>query len=158
MYRANKKKISLLISLYRLSSAWTDKTLTYTRILIDIIFSVKVHFFIDFDMLYFKVLVKRALWSIRSLTSLNWTSVMSLNFIRCSSEPFFSILIVGLSKLNFLTFLLKFDKASGKLIPFISEFSHLTEKNYICKIQSAVFVIIWEISLWVGTVHDLSVC
>ena len=157
MYRENKKKYQILISIYRLSSAWSNKTLTYA-VLIYIIFSVKVHFFIELNMLDFKMLIKRALWSVWSLTSLNWTSVMSFDLIRCSSEPFFSILIVGLSELNFLSFFLKFDKASRELIPFISKFSHLTKKNHICEIQSAVLVIIWEISLWVSAVHDLSVC
>lgn len=83
---------------------------------------------------------------------------MSFDFIGSSSEPLFSVFIIGLSELDFLSFFLQFDKAGGELISLIGKFPHLTEKNNICEIQSAVLVVVREVSLRVWWIHEVCVC
>lgn len=67
---------------------------------------------------------------------------MPLDLVGCSSESLFSVLVIGLSELNFLSFFLQFGKAGSELISLIGKFPHLTEKNNICEIQSAVLVVV----------------
>ncbi len=50
---------------------------------------------------------------------------MSLDLVCSSSEPFFTVLVIILAKLNLLTFFLQFRKSTRQLVPFIGQLPHL---------------------------------
>jgi hypothetical protein len=79
---------------------------------------------------------------------------MSLDFVGCSSESFFAVLLVGLTVLNFLAFLLEFTESGAELVSFVGQFAHLAEKNDVGQIQSAVLVVVGEVCLGVCVVHQ----
>ena len=79
---------------------------------------------------------------------------MSLNLVGCSSEPLFAVFLIGFAILNFLAFFFEFGESWGELISFVGEFAHLTEKDDISEVKSTIFVVVWEVCLWVCVIHE----
>ena len=116
------------------------------------LWSTYIHFFIDLVMFEFEVLVERSFWPIRPLAGINWTSIMSLNFIGSPPESFLPIIITFLSFLNLLPFLLQFVELSAELVALVDQFPHLRHQHNISKVEPTIFVIIVEIGIcfWRG--------
>ena len=117
--------------------------------------TMEVEFLIQFDMLDLEVLIERSFRSIRPLASLNWTSIVSLDLVGGSPEPLFAVLFVSLAELNLLAFFLQFGKSAGQLVSLIGELAHLTEKDHVGQVETAVLVVVREIGLGISAVHAI---
>lgn len=104
-------------------------------------------------MLDLEVLIERSFRPIRPLASLNWTSIVSLDLVGGSPEPLFAVLFVSLAELNLLAFFLQFGKSAGQLVSLIGELAHLTEKDHVGQVETAVLVVVREIGLGISAVH-----
>ena len=85
---------------------------------------------VDFRVFEFVVLIEAAFWAIWLATSLNWTSVVSLNLICISSHPFDFIvhslaLAVKLFILIRVSIYLILPKTRHKLVFLLDDFLHL---------------------------------
>lgn len=117
------------------------RCLNRIRLLAEVEFDVQLVVF-DFD-----VLVERPLRSIRPLAGLNGTSVMPLNLIGSPPKPLLLIIITPLSLLDLPRLALQLLEARGEVVALIEQFPHLGEEDYVGEMQSAVLVVVAEVSI-----------
>ena len=104
-------------------------------------------------MLYLQMLVQWSFWTIGLLTCFDWTSVVPLYFVCCSSESFFLIVAVSLSLVDLLTFLFQFTKFRSQLVALVEELPQLRKEDNIRHMESTVLVIIAKASVVILLCH-----
>lgn len=105
-------------------------------------------------MLQFKVLVQRSFGSIRALAGVDRTPIVPLDFVGCSSKPFFAVVVAPFALAYILSLFLEFVEFGGEFIALVDELPHLGEQDDVGEIGPAIFVIIIEVGIRIhGGIH-----
>ena len=137
--------LSIFLTILNISSFTCAAFCVYR--LLSVLLPTYVQFFVQLIVLEFQVLIQRSFRPVWSLACIDWTPIMSLDFVCCPPEPLLPIIIASLAFLDLLPFFLQFGKFVGQFVALINKLSHLGKENNIGEIGSAILMIVIEISI-----------
>lgn len=100
------------------------------------------------------MLVEGTLRTVGPLASLDWASVMAIDFISCPTKSLLAVIVAPLSLLDLISLLLKFDELGVEFVALVDQLPHLRGEDNIGQVETAVLMVVVKVGVRGGRLCD----